>query len=298
MVRKKIIMVMVSLSFLSVLILALFNSVFISPTLSRFLEFHFEKKLIEIASQMSSVIEVDEKITPGTVFSENFIHEIDNAKRVLGLKKVKIFSNTGTIVFSTDSRDIGQTTRKDFFDQLIVEKQVFSKIDISPAGSVDGQKHDVFLLETYVPITRGKETIGAFEIYYDITDLKVSLEQVAARLNFLVVGVALLLMVFVLISAFYASQSLRQQQLAEEEKDKLIEKLKTALGEIKSLQGILPLCSYCKNIRNDKGYWEKVDVYLQLYSSANISHSICPECVKKYYPDEFEEIMGIGKKSL
>ncbi len=72
---------------------------------------------------------------------------------------------------------------------------------------------------------------------------------------------------------------------AEEEREKLINELQEALKEIKTLRGILPLCSYCKKIRNDKGFWEQVDVYIHKYSQADISHSICPDCAKEHYPD-------------
>jgi len=56
------------------------------------------------------------------------------------------------------------------------------------------------------------------------------------------------------------------------------------------LRGIIPLCSFCKKIRDDKGYWEQVDIYLQKHSEADISHSLCPECVKKHYPEEYMTI--------
>jgi PAS domain S-box-containing protein len=61
--------------------------------------------------------------------------------------------------------------------------------------------------------------------------------------------------------------------------------LKRTEEELKILRGILPLCSFCKKIRDDKGYWEQVDVYIHKHSEADISHGICPECVKKHYPD-------------
>jgi len=71
----------------------------------------------------------------------------------------------------------------------------------------------------------------------------------------------------------------------EEEREKLIEELQKTLDEIKTLRGILPLCSFCKKVRDDKGYWEQVDVYIHKHSQADISHSICPECAKEHYPD-------------
>jgi PAS domain S-box-containing protein len=65
---------------------------------------------------------------------------------------------------------------------------------------------------------------------------------------------------------------------------------KQAEEEIKKLRGILPLCSYCKKVRDDDGYWEQVDVYIHKYSEADVSHSICPECMKKHYPEEYESL--------
>jgi CHASE1-domain containing sensor protein len=77
---------------------------------------------------------------------------------------------------------------------------------------------------------------------------------------------------------------------AEKQRDRVIEKLTRTLAEVNTLRGILPLCSYCKKIRDDKGYWEQVDVYIHKYSQADISHSVCPECLKRYFPDEYREI--------
>jgi thiamine transporter ThiT len=63
------------------------------------------------------------------------------------------------------------------------------------------------------------------------------------------------------------------------------EKLEKAMSEVKRLSGLLPICAHCKNIRNDQGYWEKVEDYLSSHSEAEFSHSLCPDCMKKYYPE-------------
>ena len=86
-------------------------------------------------------------------------------------------------------------------------------------------------------------------------------------------------------------------RLREKEKEQLIIGLKNALDEIKTLQEILPICSFCKKVRNDKGYWEQVDVYLQKHSIANISHGICSECLKKHYPEEYEAMYSTEKET-
>ena len=61
--------------------------------------------------------------------------------------------------------------------------------------------------------------------------------------------------------------------------------LQEALSEVKSLSGLLPICSHCKKIRDDQGYWNSIEKYIQEHSEAEFSHSICQECAKKYYPD-------------
>ncbi len=71
----------------------------------------------------------------------------------------------------------------------------------------------------------------------------------------------------------------------EEQREKLIEALQKALSEVKTLRGFLPICSYCKKIRDDKGYWSQIESYIHKHSDAEFSHGICPECAKKYYPD-------------
>ena len=70
----------------------------------------------------------------------------------------------------------------------------------------------------------------------------------------------------------------------EEQREKLIEALQKALSEVKTLRGFLPICSYCKKIRDDKGYWSQIESYIHKHSDAEFSHGICPECAKKYYP--------------
>ena len=73
--------------------------------------------------------------------------------------------------------------------------------------------------------------------------------------------------------------------VAERERDQLIVELKEALSKVKLLSGLLPICASCKKIRDDQGYWNQVEKYIGERSNAEFSHSICPECAKKLYPD-------------
>jgi branched-subunit amino acid transport protein len=89
---------------------------------------------------------------------------------------------------------------------------------------------------------------------------------------------------------------MQERKRAQIEKDNLIIELKDALAEVKTLSGLLPICSHCKKIRDDKGYWNQIEAYIQDRSEAEFSHSICQECAKKYYPDmdiyDEDEVQG------
>jgi len=66
-------------------------------------------------------------------------------------------------------------------------------------------------------------------------------------------------------------------------------KLQQALDEVKTLSGFLPICSSCKQIRDDHGYWKQIEEYLSIHSGAQFSHSICPDCLQKLYPDFYNK---------
>ena len=72
----------------------------------------------------------------------------------------------------------------------------------------------------------------------------------------------------------------------EEERDQLIASLQEALQEIRTLKGIIPICSYCRRIRDEEGAWDKLEEYLARHSNAEFSHGICPDC----YVDVMEKI--------
>lgn len=76
-----------------------------------------------------------------------------------------------------------------------------------------------------------------------------------------------------------------ERRRLEQEREDLIEELRTALEEVRTLRGILPICSSCKSIRDDAGYWHRVESYIGSYSEAEFTHSICPDCAERLYGD-------------
>jgi len=85
-------------------------------------------------------------------------------------------------------------------------------------------------------------------------------------------------------------------KLARDSQEKLIKELKSALDEIDTLSGLLPICSHCKKIRDDSGYWQGVEQYIAARSDAQFSHGICPDCMREYYPKVAAKVLGKMEK--
>jgi len=107
------------------------------------------------------------------------------------------------------------------------------------------------------------------------------------------------LVVSVFLAVALAVFSFRRRREVRVSRDRLIrqnKELQTALNEIKQLRGIIPICSSCKKIRDDAGFWHQVESYIHDHSEAEFSHSICPDCMKKLYPDFVKN--GLQQKDI
>ncbi len=93
-----------------------------------------------------------------------------------------------------------------------------------------------------------------------------------------------------IVGAIESIRDITDQVRAEEERERLISELRKAISDIKKLSGLLPICSSCKKIRDDNGYWKQIESYIKENSEAQFSHGICPECAKKLYPDIYKKI--------
>lgn len=82
----------------------------------------------------------------------------------------------------------------------------------------------------------------------------------------------------------FSITDITKRKFYQEEREKLISELQAALGQVKKLSGLLPICSHCKKIRDDAGYWNQLEEYISEHSEASFSHSICSECLAAYYP--------------
>jgi DNA-binding response OmpR family regulator len=80
-----------------------------------------------------------------------------------------------------------------------------------------------------------------------------------------------------------------ERKRLENDREKLIADLQQALAEIKVLRGFIPICSSCKKVRDDQGYWQRIEIYISEHSEADFTHGICPDCTRLLYPELFDD---------
>ncbi|MFQ5434112.1 MAG: ANTAR domain-containing response regulator [Anaerolineae bacterium] len=94
------------------------------------------------------------------------------------------------------------------------------------------------------------------------------------------------------IARFKDLMELRQLNQSLQQKN---EELQEALSAVKTLTGLLPICASCKNIRDDEGYWQAVEVYIRKHTDVQFSHAVCPECAEKLYPEFYAKRKKEGR---
>jgi hypothetical protein len=86
------------------------------------------------------------------------------------------------------------------------------------------------------------------------------------------------------------AQEIEQRILIENEKQRLIEELETAFADLKTLSGLLPICSGCGQVRDDAGYWSRLEQYLHTHAKVKFTHGLCPNCLQDLYPEYADRI--------
>jgi hypothetical protein len=131
--------------------------------------------------------------------------------------------------------------------------------------------------------------LGAFEIYYDITEKKQNLERLL-RISFvIVIFLALSVLILSALNVVKGKRRLIERKRTEDEREELIGKLQEALATVRTLSGLLPICSSCKKIRDDQGHWNQLETYLLEHSEAEFTHGSCPDCLKSLYGISLDE---------
>jgi len=185
--------------------------------------------------------------------------------------KIKIYSKDRKIAYSTDHAIIGKKGRKNEELDRALRGEVVSELQSGKHvwDFDDEQKLDLDMVETYLPIRdRNNKVVGAFEIYMDVSPYRAGIRKVLA---------ASLGALFIILTCIFGTLIFFMRQSTKT--------IYSRTQELRILSGLLPICSFCKKIRNKEGDWELLESYITARSESKFSHGLCPECREKHYPE-------------
>ena len=194
---------------------------------------------------------------------------IEGKLKHFGVLKIKIFSRDKLIVYSNDRSIIGEFDLKNQKLARALDGQSSSKLEKKDElwDLDDEKKYDIDMVETYMPLrTETGAVAGAFEIYMDVSVYRQGLWEVL-RASLLVISLVLVAVFGVL--TYFMRKATRI--------------IYSKTEELKVLSGLLPICSGCKKIRNDREEWEILEKYITERSESEFTHSLCPDCLKHYW---------------
>jgi len=201
--------------------------------------------------------------------------------------KIKIYSLSSQIIYSSDRKIIGKTDSENVRLKRAMTGEVDSHIEKKDKmlDLAEEAKFNVSVVETYMPIRVANNVIGVFELYTNVTSYRREILQTVATTIFCLTVILLSIFAgsYVVLRKVIRLLRNSQQELA----DNMLQ-LQEALTNVKQLEGIIPICSWCKKIRDDQESWHQMENYISNHSDAKFSHGVCPEC----YEREMLEIMA------
>jgi hypothetical protein len=285
-------------SLVIVTVVPAYSAWFIYPSFANLLIESAKHEASSAATHFSSMLFSEAGELRKDSVRQNVIYEIERIKRNFKLTKLKVFSKSGEILFSTDPQDIGNINTEKYFREIIAKGTTRTKFVQKDGTSLEGQKITADVVEAYVPIMSGDKFIGVFEIYYDVTETKKKLDSLVLHSSITVATLALGLMIAIGLLLLKENRVISERKQAEQKRESLISELQKALSEVKTLSGLLPFCASCKKVRDDKGYWRQVETYIHQHTNAKVSHGICPDCAKKLYGEFFDDEFETEKGGL
>ncbi|MDD2733402.1 MAG: GGDEF domain-containing protein [Desulfuromonadaceae bacterium] len=212
--RNMILVLITAVSVLIVLALPLYLKFIAYPAYEEFQVSNAEKEMAILAQRMVKKHVFSAPISQTVPLPEKFVADVEFIQRTVGLPKIKIFSKEGVIVYSTETADIGTRTTKSFFPNMLVDGRPRTELKIiKQSGNLD----DVHMIETYVPIMDHGIAVGAFEIYHNITDLRLTFHKMKQDERKILLPVIVLLLAGGLTSSFLAYKSMTELNKAREQ---------------------------------------------------------------------------------
>ncbi len=219
-IKKEVwlIRILVISSFVSTLFFSLYGHWYLFPTFNDLIISLKEKEAVQIGHHITNMIgqsstaSSQEYCLTGLFKQETVPGEIADiiahSQHDFGILKVKVFNADGLTIYSTEEKDIGVLNRKPYFHNQVVHGKTMTYLIHKDLPSLEGQTYGLDVVETYVPLMRDSAFLGAFEIYYDVTEEKLLLEQLIQRASLLAGTISVFLLIVVCAIAFYTRRNM------------------------------------------------------------------------------------------
>ena len=276
---------MLILSIATIILFPLYTIFVQYPSFTSLLQKNTLNEAVHLATRLSEILLAGHHELSSETISASVTPQLKALEQDPHFVKMNIYKPSGEIVYSTNPNEIGTINEEEYFKKIVATgTNMVNEVDRNNA-TLEQERFSSDIVETYVPIMRESGMVGVFEIYYNIGEEKQKLHSMINRSSGTLFIMAIILLTAVVISTLKANKSIAAQKKTEEANVRLIVELKNALADVKKLSGLLPICASCKKIRDDNGYWNKIESYISQHSEAEFTHGICPECIKKLYPD-------------
>ncbi len=217
-------------------ILPLYNFYFAYPSFIQMLIGHIEEEAVRAGNHLSAMI-VDSDNNELTKDSVNV--DMLNPDQVLDdfkLMKLKVFAENGETLYSSDPADIGVMNTSVYFHDIVAEGNTYTEVVKKGGRSLEGQKVIVDVVETYVPIMKGGIFKGAFEIYYDITDSKKTIDTQLMESAFIQLFVSSGFLVTLIVVLFRTRKTINDHEIAEVQIEKYKNKLQILISRLSNIE--------------------------------------------------------------
>ncbi|MCG8487559.1 MAG: diguanylate cyclase [Chromatiales bacterium] len=206
----------------AVLAFPILSSQYLQPQFSKLLVTVVERHAKLSAVHMRSMLGLGNQPITSAVVDGEFEHHISMLEDDYALWKTKLFNASGLTVYSTDPEEIGDYNRHSYFHDVVAGGEIYSKLVKKQSTTLEGETAPRDVLEIYIPMMNRSEFLGAFELYYDITDDNRALLALIRHGTSLIHGLSLFIMILLFIVAVRAGFDVRrrqqfQDQLAEKE---------------------------------------------------------------------------------
>jgi len=202
-------------SLVIIIVLSLYDVLFIFPAFTKLLTNDKRDDAIRIARHLSSILVSEETELTKDLLLAHLSEEVEQLRKVrddFDLIKLKFFSKSGEVIFSSDPKDTGNINKESYFHEIVAKGQVYAEVIHKDTESLEGQKMPADVVETYVPLMRDKEFLGAFEIYYDITSKKAELNSLLSRSSMVLFGLAFTLLCVISITLFRENKAITERK--------------------------------------------------------------------------------------